>query len=42
MVNIIGGGNPAMEDMNNQLQSLFDNLSANRQSSKKMKVAEAL
>ena len=42
MVNIIGGGNPAIEDMNNQLQSLFDNLSANRQSSKKMKVAEAL
>ena len=42
MVNIIGGGNPAMEDMNNQLQSLFDNLSANRQSSKKMKISEAL
>ncbi len=41
MVNVIGG-NPALEDMNNQLQSIFDNLSANRQTSKKMKISEAM
>ena len=41
-LNDVIGGNPALEDMNNQLQSIFDNLSANRQTSKKMKISEAM
>lgn len=39
-VNIIGS-NSAMEDMNNQLQSLFDSLSAGRLTTRKMKIKDA-
>ncbi len=41
MVNIIGG-NSALDDMNNQLQSLFDNLNSGRQITKKMKIRDAM
>lgn len=41
MVNIIGG-NSALDDMNNQLQSLFDNLNSGRQITKKMKICDAM
>ena len=40
-VNIIGGGGGAMEEMNNQLQSLFDTMSQNRYVTKKMKIKDA-
>lgn len=40
-VNIIGGGGGAMEEMNNQLQSLFDSMSQNRYVTKKMKIKDA-
>ena len=39
--NIIGGSS-AMEEMNNQLQSLFDNMSAGRTVMRKMKIKDAL
>lgn len=39
--NIIGGGS-SMEDVSNQLQSLFDSLSQNRTVSRKMKIKDAL
>lgn len=39
-VNIIGGGS-ALEDMNNQLQSLFENMAQNRLVTRKMKIKDA-
>ena len=36
------GGSSAMEDMNNQLQSIFDSMTAGRTISRKMKVKDAL
>lgn len=38
---ILTTGNGAMEDMNNQLQSLFDSLSPNRTINRKMKIKDA-
>lgn len=38
---ILTPGNGAMEDMNNQLQSLFDSLSPNRTINRKMKIKDA-
>ncbi len=40
-VNVIGGSS-AIEDMNNQLQSLFENMSAGRTSLRKMKIKDAM
>ena len=39
--NIIGGG-PSMEDVSNQIQSLFDTISQGRQVTRKMKIKDAL
>lgn len=39
---IIGGGSSAMDDVGNQLQSLFDSLSQNRTVVRKMTIKEAL
>lgn len=40
-VNVIGGSS-AIEDMNNQLQSLFENMSAGRTALRKMKIKDAM
>lgn len=39
-VNVIGGA-PGMDDLNDQLQSIFDSMSSNKKSAKKMKIKEA-
>lgn len=40
-VNVIGGA-PGMDDINDQLQSIFDSMTANKKSLKKMKIKDAL
>lgn len=40
--NIIGGANSTLDEMNSQLQSLFDNMSAGRTVTRRMKIKDAL
>ena len=39
-VNVIGGA-PGMDDLNDQIQSIFDSMSSNKKTTKKMKVKDA-